>query len=391
MTTIPTLNELYLSIKGDLEASESVTIPIIGKSIIRAIASVQAAKIKLLYLVLGNLQKNIFVDTSDSEALGGTLERFGRIKIGRDPFPPRAAQYIVEVTGEIGATIQANSTFKANDNAKNPGVLFVLDSTYTLVSETDFITLRALSAGLGSQLDILDELTATAPIPLVNSLATVSGVLIEPLAGENLEAYRRIVTDSYRLEAQGGAATDYRLWAADAQGVAKVYPYAKTGFTNQMNLFIEATPSDSTDGKGTPSAGLILEVEEVVLRNPDETLPINERGRKPVTVIVNYLPVTVKNIDIEIVGFQNNNVDTTAAILSQLTSTVNAVRPFVAAADILSEKNDILDKNKIIGAILTARPGAVFTGVNLFVDSVELSTFTFESGDIPSLESVTYL
>jgi hypothetical protein len=106
---------------------------------------------------------------------------------------------------------------------------------------------------------------------------------------------------------------------------------------------------------------------------------------------VNYLPVTVKNIDIEIVGFQNNNVDTTAAILSQLTSTANAVRPFVAAADILSEKNDILDKNKIIGAILTARPRAVFTGVNLFVDSVELSTFTFESGDIPSLESVTYL
>jgi hypothetical protein len=391
MISIPTLNELYLSIKGDLETSESVTIPLFGKSVIRAIAAVQAAKIKMLYLVLGNLQKNIFVDTADPEAVGGTLERFGRVKIGRDPFPPRAAEYVVDVTGEIGAVVPVNSTFKSNDNTKNPGVIFILDSEFTLTSTTDFMIIRALSAGLESQLDPLDELTATAPIPLVNSLVTVSSTSVEPLSAENIEDYRRVVVESFRLESQGGAPTDYRLWAADAQGVRRVYPYAKSGFTSEINLYVEATIDDSIDGKGTPSAGLLDDVEEVVNFNPDETLTINERGRRPITAIVNYLPVTVREIDIEIVGFQNNNAETTSAILSALTSAINNIRPFVPGADILADKNDILDKNKIIGIILSVRPGAVFTGVNLFVDSVDLSTFTFQSGDIPSLESVTYV
>lgn len=391
MINIPTLNELYLSIKGDLEASESVTIPIFGKSVIRTIAAVQAAKIKLIYLAIGNLQKNIFVDTADPEAKGGTLERFGRIKLGRDPFPPRAAQYSVEVTGQIGSVIPASSTFKSNDNSKNPNVLFVLDSAFTLTDTVDYITLRALGAGLESQLDEFDELTATAPIPNVNAIVIVGPTIVEPLAAEDIEVYRNRVTQSFRLETQGGASSDYRLWSFDAQGVQNVYPYAKTGFTSEINLFVEATIADSTDGKGTPSAGLLLEVEEVVNFNPDITLTLNERGRRPVGAIVNYLPITPLDVDIEIVGLQNNNAETTAAILATLTTAIQSIRPFVAAADVLADKNDILDKNKIIGSILSVRQGAIFTGVNLSVNSVNLSTFTFENGDIPFLASVTYV
>lgn len=391
MITIPTLNELYLSIKGDLEASESITIPVFGKSVIRIIASVQAAKLKLIYLAIGNLQKNIFVDTADSETKGGTLERFGRVKLGRDPFPPRAAQYTVSVTGTTGAVVPASSTFKSSDTSLNAGVLFILDTAHTLIASTDVIIIRALNAGLDSKLEIGDKLSLTAPVALVDKEVSVTIETIQPLAAESLEDYRTKILNSFRLEAQGGAATDYRLWSSDAQGVERVYPYAKSGFTSEIDLYVEATIADSTDGKGTPSSMTLTDVEAVVDFNPDITLALNERGRRPVTAIVNYLPVTIKNVDIEIVGFVGNTAAITEAILSALTSSVGKVRPFVASADILDDKNDIIDINKIIAVILTVRPGAIFTSVTLKIDTVTVSTFTFMQGNIPYLNSVTYL
>jgi len=49
-------------------------------------------------------------------------------------------------------------------------------------------------------------------------------------------------------------------------------------------LFIEATVVDSTDGKGTPSAALIQDVEDVIEFDPDTTKALEDRGRRPLTV-----------------------------------------------------------------------------------------------------------
>lgn len=229
MANIPTFNQLNTAILSDLEAQYGITISLFGKVFLRALAAVQAGKLKILYLVLGNLQKNVWVDTADAEEIGGTLQRFGRIKLGRNPFPPVAGQYTVVVTGSIGAVIPSETTFKSDDDSTSPGFIYVLDNAYTLTSITDSITVRALTAGIESKLNILDKLTATAPIALVNSSVSVYTIIVNPLAAEDLEDYRTKTNQSFRLEPQGGAATDYRLWAQDAQGVERVYPYAKSG------------------------------------------------------------------------------------------------------------------------------------------------------------------
>ena len=273
MTVIPTYIELYNGVLSDLETQMQVSVPIFGKNFLRALAVVQAGKLWLYYKAIANVQKNIFIDTAEPESIGGTLERFGRVKLNREPFSARAGEYIVTVTGSIGAIIPAQSTFKSDDTVINSGKLFILDSAFTLVATTDSITIRALEAGNDSKLNIGDTLTATAPIALVDSIVTVSAETIEPSAEENIEDYRDKALDAYRLEPQGGAATDYRLWSADAQGVKQSYPYAKTGVVNEINLFVEATIADSIDGKGTPSALLLTDVEEVVEFDPDTTRP----------------------------------------------------------------------------------------------------------------------
>lgn len=390
MQAIPTYTEIYNSVISDLESQFGVNIPSFGKNFLRSIAIVQAAKLKLYYLAVANIQKNIFVDTAEPESIGGTLERFGRVKLNRNPFPAAAGQYTLEVTGTVGAVIPAQTTFKSDDTAQSPGKLFILDNAFTLLTSTDEITVRSLETGIETKLAVGDTLTATAPVALVNQSAEVIAETIEPSAAETVEDYRKKALDAYRLEPQGGAATDYRLWSADAQGVKQTYPYAKSGSEYQINLYVEATVADSTDGKGTPSALLLAAVEEVVEFDPDTTRPNSERGRRPLQAIVNFLPIVPREVSIVINGLVGRTTEIETLISNALKEEINKVRPFVSACDVLSEKNDILDNNKIVATIFNTRPGSIFGAINLTVDGTTYTSYTFINGFIPHVNSITF-
>ncbi len=390
MITIPTLSTLYQGILTDLQTQYGVTIPLVGKVFLRAMAGVQAAKLKLYYLAIASLQKNIFVDTADPESLGGTLERFGRVKLNRNPFPATAGQYSIRVNGTIGAVIPASTTFKSDDTSLNPGMLFILDNAFTLITGIDLITVRALTSGDASKLNINDTLTATSPIAQVNNGAVVISTVVQPLNAEDIEAYRQKVINSYQLSPQGGSAVDYRLWSQDASGVERVYPYASNGNINQIDLYVEATTASSTDGKGTPSASTLLAVQEVIEFNPNTSLPLLERGRRPLGVWqVNYFPVTIYTIQIEITNYIGLTTPIQNLITSAIVDAINDIRPFVSAADILANKNDILDVNKIIGAIIAAKPGSIFTSAIIKVNGNPLLTYTFVLGNIPYINPTT--
>lgn len=391
MIGIPTLTELYNQCLSDLEAAYGESIPVFGKNYLRVKAANQAARLKLYYIIIAKVQKNIFVDTAEPEASGGTLERFGRVKLGRNPFPAKSGEYVLQVQGEIGSVIPASTTFKSNDDSLSPGNLYVLDNQYTLVAETDTITVRALVSGLSAKLMVGDALTATAPIADVNKIAVVTSEAVAPLAAEDIEDYRNKALESYRLEAQGGAAADYRLWSYDAQGVKQTYPFARSGETSVVDVYVEATIADSVDGKGTPAPALLSDVKDVIDYDPDVNKPLTERGRRPLTAVVYCLPVTVREIDIEIADFVGITPALQTLIFNALKAETDRIRPFVPALDVLDTKNDILDVNKIILTILNAKPGSIFGQITLKVDNVAVPSYTFLGGNIPHLNSVNYV
>ena len=384
MITIPTTAELNTAIISDLEAEMGVTIPSSGKSALRAIAAVQAAKLKLIYLALADVQKNIFADTADPEVMGGTLERFGRVKLDRSPFAAIAGQYTVSVSGTTGAIIPALTTFKSDDTSLHPGIIYQLDTEFEL-DGVNIITLRALTPGLDGQLNIGNTLTLTGPIAQVNSGATVLTQSVEPQDAEETEEYREKTLEAYRLEPQGGAAADYRLWAADAQGVDQTYPYVVSGNSNEINLYIEATTAASTDGKGTPTPAILAEVEEQI-----EDPTVDRPSRLPLGVFdVHYLPIVVKEVAITVASYTDLTAAKQTLIEDEIESELALIRPFIGAIDVLADKNDILDTNKIISLILQAVPGSVFGAVTMTVGGSPVSTYTFDNGEIPHLQSVT--
>jgi hypothetical protein len=391
MINIPTLVQLYNGVKADLQTQYNATITA-GKSFLNALSATQAAKLKSFYLAVANLQKNIFVDTADPAAIGGTLERFGLVKLGRNPKPAVAAQYSVQLSGVAGAFIPASTTFKSDDNSESPGILFILDNAYTMLSTNDQIVLRALTSGTGALLNVYDTLTATGPIALVSSSVMVITQVVQPLDAETIEAYRQAIINSYQLSPQGGSAVDYRLWSQDAQGVAVVYPYASSGNINEIDLYVESIVADSIDGKGTPSASMLLAVQSVVEFNPNTSLPILERGRRPLGVWqVNYLPVSIITVDIIVTGFTGITSAQIAQLLAAFTAATNAMRPFVSAADILVNKNDTINGNNLVGVIITSIPGALFTSVTFKINGTILTSYRFILGNIPYLNSVTYV
>lgn len=390
MVTIPTINQLYNGVLNDLQSQYDITIPIFGKVFLRALAGVQAAKLKLYYLGMASVQKNIWPDTADSVTIGGTLERFGLIKIQRNPFTALSAQYTVQVSGIAGAVIPASAQFISDAISLNPGMLFVLDVQYVCIGTGDFITLRALSPGTVSELNIGDTLTSSAPIAgVVQTGNTVTAVVVAPLDAETLEAYRAAVLYAFQSQPQGGSATDYRIWSSAVQGVAKVYPYAVSGISNTINLFIESVVADSTDGKGTPTGTMIFNV----LNQIEGNAGLGIVAKRPLTVLViNYLTIIPLPVNINITGA--NPAFTTAQktlIINEITAWINTVRPFVAGADILSNKNDIIDLNNLILQTLTAVPGSVFGAITFTIGGTPFNSYQFLNGNIPYLNAVTFV
>ncbi len=380
MITIPTLTEINTATIADIEARFGTPVSMVGKSFLRIWAGVISGTSYLMYIALAKVQKNIFVDTCDYE----TLVRFGRVKLGRNPFPATAGIYNVEVTGTIGAVIPVSSTFKSDDDSANPGNLFIVDSTITLAASTQIIQVRSLSSGIETKLEVGNTLTATAPIALVNSQCVVDEEITAPLSAETEDEYRSKVLNAFRLEPQGGAGADYRLWSADVQEVKNSYPFAAAGFT-EVNLFIEAKIADSTDGKGTPSSDTLDDVQAAI-----EEPTVDRPSRKPILSVVNYLPVTPLDVVVTITGFVGDTPEIQDLIESAILEETKKIRPFVSSIDVLANKNDILSNFKLIGIIMAANPGSIFSDVSFTVDGSPETSFTFENGEIPFLDSVIF-
>ena len=381
--TVPSITELYESVKNDLRSRLNIT-SLVGKVVLLAFAMVQAAKLKLQYLQLQNVYDNIFVDTADYD----TLKRFGAIKLGRLPYAAVAGEYDITVTGTIGAIIPPNTTFKSLDTSISPDKLFVLDTLFTFVGTTGTISIRAFDGGSDSALEIGDQLQLTAPIANVDSYATVSAVTTTAVNEEDIEEYRINVIEAFRVEPQGGAKVDYMLWSQDAAGVRRSYPYVQGGNAGVIDLYVEAFPDDSTpSGTGIAGGAMLTDVEAAVEQDPDTALPAYQRGRRPMGVFdINFVSVIALDVDITVTSATGltNSSDIELAIVNFLYN----IRPFIDGSDPINEQNDKLYKSDIYGVVKDLLlTGETFTSIDVDVDGNPIDIYTFDNGNIPYLNS----
>lgn len=390
MREIPSVNDLKEALENDFKSKLNLSSTNL-KYVLDAFDSVLAMQFKLMYLYLSDIQNQIFPDTADLEVNGGTLERLGRIYLNRNPRPATAGIFNLLVTGTNGAVLRSGLTFKSNENSLNPSQLYVLDNEVVMTSTTEIIQVRSLGGGTSFDLNLGDELTITEPVLGVNNLVVVDEVIEQPRASEDIEVYRQNILDAIQLEPQGGSKTDYRLWSSDAQGVRKVYPYVRNDDAGFVDVYVEATISDSTDGYGTPDSTLLGNVLEVINFDPDETKPLNERGRRPIQANVETLQIEIVPVDVTINGLVDSSPSVQFAIRQNIETFLYGVRPYVAGADLPRDKNDILYSARLQSVVTDVLDSSnFFNTLVMEVNGVEVLSSEFNLGFIPYLRNLTF-
>jgi uncharacterized phage protein gp47/JayE len=391
MRPIPTIQQITTNITSDIVSRLNLSIDYL-KKVYNALALVIAAQLNLAYLYLRDIQDNVFPNTATTAVNGGTLERQGKIYLNRNPFPDSIGSFNVAVTGVAGSVLRVNITFKSNDDALNAGQLYILDSEYTLTGTADVIEVRSIGAGVDYNLNVADRLTITEPVIGVDKTVTVTEVLEQPKAGEDIEAYRLAILKAIQIEPQGGSRGDYMQWASDAQGVRRIYPYVRDTDASFVDIYVEATIADSTDGKGTPTPTILQDVEDVIEQDPDPTVPQYEGSRRPMQADVTAIAINLVPVDITITGLQDDVQSVKDTIETAIKTLIYDVRPFISGADLRRNKNDILYTGKVQSVVTDVLSnGNYFNTLDLFVAGNAEVSYEFTLGDIPYLRNLIFV
>ncbi len=396
MITPPTLSEIFAAISADFKDRFSISSENDLKRVLIALAASNAGMLKLFYLALSDVQKNIWPDLADSENSGGTLERFGRLKLGRDPYPAVQGEYTIAITGSPGATLPVNTQFKSSSDSTSPNSLFTVTASVTLSGTTGTAIILANNAGTDYELTVGDILFTVNPITNISSKAIVASIITQAKDAEDIEQYRELVLQAFRLEPNGGSASDYVYWALDVDGIRTVYPYTTPGTSGVVTIYVEATPAASTDGHGTPSQALMDALWKpdktgVFELDPDTTQSIYNRGRRQLGLSdITISPVTPLAVVVTITNLKTQNVTVKASIQSEIESVLYYKRPYVAGVGDINDRNDTLYLSDIIAAIQNAiETGNTFDNVTVTVNGLGLP-FQFLNGNIPYLSGVVY-
>jgi uncharacterized phage protein gp47/JayE len=386
---IPTLEELEEKILNYYATEFNISVDELGETIIVE-SKVIAAVLYPFYLTSGQVENNVFPDKADTE----TLIRFGQGLLGRTPAPAQQGEYTIEVKGTIGAVIPGGTRFQSNDDSNAPQYLFIVDSDFTLSAATDSTTIRALTAGLESKLNVGDQLTSTQPLTNVNDEVTVTAITVNPSDGESIDSYKEDVLQAYRLEPQGGSPSDYQLWALDVPEVRTVYPYTRPNNVGSIDLYVEATPENSETIIGVPNQEILDNVYKKPSGGDQESGAVvfnetEQRGRKPMGIFdVASLPITPVSVDLEFTDL--TNIAAKDSIQAAVEAYLYTIRPFIAGAQSLLDENDLLTIGQLISIVVTVlnETGGNFSDLEMKVDSTIVSSYKFTFGFIPYLRNI---
>ena len=105
---------------------------------------------------------------------------------------------------------------------------------------------------------------------------------------------------------------------------------------------------------------------------------------------LNACPIPLVVVTVTRGAWAEFTADQKTAAETALTAFINSVRPFIASADKVSERNDTIAAFNLMTTISQAVPGAGFESATFTVDGVLLTSYIADNGAAPYLDSVTW-
>jgi hypothetical protein len=279
---------------------------LLPRAFIRVLSIVLAGIFITLYKQIGWLFLQLFPETAywkEVTILGvkvRPLVKWG-VLIGVG-LPRPGTQWKGEITINVtnkSTTLSGGAQLKSELTGK----LYITNSSKFLTNDTETVAITCVETGSGGNIEVEDTLNFVNPLGNVKKTAIVLSVMNDGTDDETEGEYRYRVVNRYRMQPQGGALADYRIWASDVSGVLNVYPYKDEGSPSGVLLYVSGNPSLFPDR--IPSEVLLKQVGDACTYDPKT----GKATRKPITAVIdpagdgsysNVMPVSIIGFDIYI-------------------------------------------------------------------------------------------
>ena len=367
---------------------------LLPKSFIVVLAKVCAAIFVVPYKLAGWFYLQLFPDTASFDrvnVLGHDLRPL--VKLGNlfGVGEPTSGQewegVIAAVVALEGQVIMQGAQLKSDKT----GLVYVTSETVTTAGESVNLPVYCSQAGAAGNLEIGDELKFVSPLSGVEQAAAVSSVTQAGVDDETEVHYRARVVNRYSNQPQGGALSDYRIWAFDAEGVLQTYPYNGENSPGDVIIYVAGT----TDVYPTrvPGRELCVAVGEACTYDPET----GEANRKPLTAILdpnndgtylNIRPVSIVTIDLAVTGITGVDPGDFGAAFKSVAETYLLGRePYIRGLSDDNNRTNSVQTNSLIALANSVATGlkAAFGTVEMSIAGDAVESYTLGSGELCAL------
>ena len=390
-TTIEEVQQLLIR---SFEHEFNTQLRILPKSFIKILCKVFAGVFIIVYKLVGWYFLQMFPETADWEEviiLGVRLRPLVKLGVLFGVGEPLAGvQWRGIITIDVltqGSVLYSGTQLKSSVTGK----LYIVEETKALLQTKETVSVVCTEIGTVGNLEKNDTLNFVNPYGFIKTEAVVSDVARVGLDNERESSYRNRVINRFRLQPQGGALADYRIWASEVPGVLNVYPYNDKEQPGGVLLYVSGISDVYVDR--VPDKGLLKKVGEACTYDPQT----GRATRKPLTAMLdpkndgsysNVKPVSVAVFDVVITGVSGIAPADFAQVVKPSLQNYFLDRDlYIRGLSDDNNRTNVISKNHVITVVnqIAVSVKAIFETAEIRKDGKVAPLYTLDNGELARL------
>ncbi|MFC2614595.1 MAG: baseplate J/gp47 family protein [Treponema sp.] len=389
-----TIEEVQQLLIRSFEHKFNTQLRILPKSFIKILCKVFAGVFIVIYKLVGWYFLQMFPETADWKEvtiLGVRLRPLVKLGVLFGVGEPLAGvQWRGIITIDVltqGSVLYSGTQLKSNVTGK----LYIVEETKTLLQQKETVSVVCTEIGTAGNLEQNDTLNFVNPYGFIKTEAVVSDVARVGLDNELESSYRNRVINRFRLQPQGGALADYRIWASEVPGVLNVYPYNDKEQPGGVLLYVSGISDVYADR--IPDKGLLKKVGEACTYDPQT----GRATRKPLTAMLdpkndgsysNVKPVSVAVFDVVITGVSGIAPADFAQVVKPSLQNYFLDRDlYIRGLSDDNNRTNVISKNHVITVVnqIAVSVKAIFETAEIRKDGKVAPLYTLDNGELARL------
>ena len=393
-----TIEEVQQLLIRSFEHEFNTQLRILPKSFIKILCKVFAGVFIIVYKLVGWYFLQMFPETADWEEviiLGVRLRPLVKLGVLFGVGEPLAGvQWRGIITIDVltqGSVLYSGTQLKSSVTGK----LYIVEETKALLQTKETVSVVCTEIGTVGNLEKNDTLNFVNPYGFIKTEAVVSDVARVGLDNERESSYRNRVINRFRLQPQGGALADYRIWASEVPGVLNVYPYNDKEQPGGVLLYVSGISDVYVDR--VPDKGLLKKVGEACTYDPQT----GRATRKPLTAMLdpkndgsysNVKPVSVAVFDVVITGVSGIAPADFAQVVKPSLQNYFLDRDlYIRGLSDDNNRTNVISKNHVITVVnqIAVSVKAVFETAEIQKNGSVTTLYTLDNGELAKLGTLT--